>query len=104
MRGAFIAEIDHFQQKRHIMHGITLTEDSIVERRVIIGTRKAGAVTISEKNHRPIYKGDLQATTDKLSKLELKAVQKGVQNDTPRHRATYERTMQKRHDGFKKDK
>ena len=82
----------------------SLKGDSIVERRVIIGTRKSGAKSEAEKNHRPIFKGDLIPTNDKLSKAELKSVLDGVQNDSPEHRATYERTMRKWHDGFKKDK
>lgn len=82
----------------------SLKDDSIVERRVIIGTRKSGVKSETEKNHRPIFKGDLMPTNDKLTKSELKSVLDGVQNDSPEHRATYERTMRKWHDGFKKDK
>lgn len=82
----------------------SLKQDSVVGNQVHIGTKKAGAQTPAEKNFQPIFKGDLQATSDKLTKKELKTVQKKLQSDTPEHRATHERTMQKWHDGFKKDK
>ena len=82
----------------------SLKNDSIVERRVIIGTKKNGAKSDAEKNHRPIFKGDLTPTMDKLTKSEMKAVFKGIQNDTPEHRATHKRTMKKWHKGFKKEK
>lgn len=82
----------------------SLKQDSIVGTQVHIGTKKAGAQTPAEKNHRPIYKWELEKTRDKLTKAELETVQAKVKNDTPEHRATHERTMQKWRDGFKKDK
>lgn len=82
----------------------SLKDDSIVERRVIIGTRKSGVKSESDKNHRPIFARELTPTNDKLTKAEMEAVLGGVQNDTPKHRATHEQTMRKWHDGFKKGK
>ena len=82
----------------------SLKQDSVVGNQVHIGTRKAGVKPPAEKNFQPIFKGDLQSTTDKLTKKELKTIRDKLQNDTLEHRATHERTMQKWHDGFKKDK
>ena len=81
----------------------SLKQESIVGTQVHIGTKKAGAQTPAEKNYRPIYKWELEKTRDKLTKAELETVQAKMKNDTPEHRATHERTMQKWHDGFKVD-
>ena len=82
----------------------SLKHESIVGNQVHIGTRKTGAKSSTEKNFQPIFKGDLQETSDRLTKKELQIVQGRLQNDTAGHRATHERTMQKWHSGFKKDK
>ena len=82
----------------------SLKKDSVVGTQVHIGTKKAGVKTPAEKNYRPIYKWELEKTRDKLTKAELETVQANVKNDTPEHRATHERTMQKWREGFKKDK
>lgn len=82
----------------------SLKQDSVVGNQVHIGTRKAGAKTPAEKNFQPIMKRDLVPTSDKLTKKELKTVQEKLQNDTPKHRATHERTMQKWRNGFKEEK
>ena len=96
---AYIADLT-LSPKKHS----SLKKDSVVGNQVYIGTRKAGAKTPAEKNFQAIFKGDLQPTTDNLTKKELKTIRDKLQNDTLEHRATHERTMQKWHNGFKKDK
>ncbi len=81
----------------------SLKKDSVVGTQVHIGTKKAGVKTPAEKNYRPIYVRELTRTRDKLSKEELEVVQANVKNDTPEHRATHMRTMQKWHNGFKNE-
>ena len=81
----------------------SLKKDSVVGTQVHIGTKKAGAKTPAEKNFQPIIKRELEPTKDRLTKAELKKVQDSVHNDTPGHRATHERTMEKWHSGFKKN-
>ena len=81
----------------------SLNHESIVGTQVHIGTKKAGVKTPAEKNFQPIIKRELEPTKDRLTKAELKKVQDSVHNDTPGHRATHERTMEKWHSGFKKN-
>ena len=88
---------------RRLCDTLSLKKDSVVGTQVHIDTKKAGAKTPAEKNYRPIYKWELDRTRDRLTKEELKAIQSNVKNDTPEHRATHEKTMQKWHNGFKNE-
>lgn len=72
----------------------SLTEDSIVSRRVHISVKK-------DKKHTALYTDGFYDTKDKLSKSELKKVQKGVQNDNPSHRKTHKNTIKKWKKHFK---
>ena len=71
-----------------------LKEPSIVEKRAIFG-KKGG------KDFRPIHARDLEPTGDKLKGKELRAVRKGIQNDTKEHRESYEKTKKRWQKGFK---
>lgn len=65
----------------------SLTEDSIVGRRIYVGTKnKAGEYT-------PIFKGDLQATEDKLTKKERRRVMKQAGGETKQNRKTLKKTL-----------
>lgn len=60
----------------------SLTEDSIVGRRVYVGTKnKAGEYT-------PIFKGDLQETDDKLTRREHCIVMRQAGGETKQHKKT----------------
>lgn len=73
----------------------SLTEVSIVGRQVIFGVREGDTF-------RPILTRNLEATGDKLTRGELRKIQKEVQNYCKRYRKTYERKRRKWHKGFKK--
>ncbi len=72
-----------------------LTETSIVSRQVIVGVKDGDTF-------KPILTRDLKSTGDKLTRKELKAIRKAVQNDTKQHRKTYKKKIKKWRKGFKK--
>lgn len=76
----------------------SLTEESIVERRVYFGTKKKG----SDK-HEKITAETILLTKDKLTDKELKKVRDEVGNATPEFRATYEKTLKAWENHFKKE-
>ena len=69
----------------------SLTQDSIVGRQVIIGTKN------KEKEFQTIQARDLEPTDDKLTKKEHRSIKKAVHNDTKEHRKTYKEKMRKWH-------
>ncbi len=73
----------------------SLTKSSVVGRQVIIGIKDG-------EGFKPILTRDLTATNDKLSRKELRAVLKGVHNDTKQHRKTYKKKLRNWRKGFKK--
>lgn len=75
----------------------SLTEDSIVGRRVIWGRRE-------NKNQPPqaMFVRDFKETGDVLTNKEFRAVKKGVQNNNRQNRKTYKRTKRKWRRHFKK--
>lgn len=65
----------------------SLTEDSIVGRRVYVGIKnKAGEYT-------PIFKGDMQSTSDALTKKEHRSVMKQAGGETKKNRKTLKKTL-----------
>ena len=74
----------------------SLTEDSIVGRKVFFG--KKG----EDGKYKAFYPMDLIDTEDKLTRKELKRIKKEVHNDTPQHRALYERKKEDWENHFKK--
>lgn len=65
----------------------SLTEDSIVGRRVYVGTKnKSGEYT-------PIFKGDLQETDDKLTRREHCIVMRQAGGATKQNRKTLKKTL-----------
>lgn len=65
----------------------SLTEDSIVGRRVYVGTKnKSGEYT-------PIFKGDLQETDDKLTRREHCIVMRQADGATKQNRKTLKKTL-----------
>lgn len=72
-----------------------LTKTSIVSRQVIVGVKDGDTF-------KPILTRDLKNTGDKLTRKELKAIRKAVQNDTKQHRRTYKKKIKKWRKGFKK--
>ena len=72
-----------------------LTKTSVVSRQVIVGVKDGDTF-------KPIYTSDLSKTGDKLTRKELKAIRKAVQNDTKQHRKTHKRKMKRWRKGFKK--
>lgn len=65
----------------------SLTEDSIVGRRVYVGTKnKSGEYT-------PIFKGDLQETDDKLTRREHCIVMRQAGGETKQNRKTLKKTL-----------
>lgn len=77
----------------------SLTEDSIVERRVYIGVKVE-----DEKGttYKPIFRGDLSDTGDKLSNREYRKVKKGVRGKTKQHKKTFKEKMRQWRNHFKK--
>lgn len=73
----------------------SLKEPSIVEKRAIFGRK-------DETGYKPIHERDLDDTGDKLKGKELRKVRKGIQNDDPKHRKTYNKTKRRWKKGFKK--
>lgn len=69
----------------------SLTKESIVGSQVIIGTKSFN------KKYAAIYKSDLEATGDRLTKKEHRSIKKAVHNDTKGHRKTYKKKMRKWH-------
>ncbi|MBS5023860.1 MAG: hypothetical protein KH054_11990 [Firmicutes bacterium] len=65
----------------------SLTEDSIVGRRVYVGIKnKAGEYT-------PIFNRDLKETNDKLTKKEHRSVMKQAGGETKQNRKTLKKTL-----------
>ena len=78
---------------------ISLTEDSIVERRVYIGIKVETEEGVAFK---PIFRGDLSETGDQLTSKELRKVRKGVGGAAKQHKKTHKRKMRLWHRHFKK--
>lgn len=74
----------------------SLTENSIVGSQVIIGVKQKNG------SFKPIFTRELTETEDELSSDELKAVKKGVHNDTPKHKRTYKDKMKRWRRHFRK--
>lgn len=74
----------------------SLTENSIVGSQVIIGVKQKNG------SFKPIFTRELTETEDELSSDELKAVKKGVHNDTPKHKRTYKNRMSRWRRHFRK--
>jgi len=73
----------------------SITEDSIVGRRVYVGTKnKAGEYT-------PIFRGDLQATEDKLTKKEHRIVMKQAGGETKQYKKTSRKLLKSWEKHFK---
>lgn len=73
----------------------SLTKNSLVERRVKFGVKRNG-------NHTPIYIRDLKPTNDKLTKKEMRKVNKQKGGKTQQNRKTYRNTRRQWKQGFKK--
>ena len=67
----------------------SLKEDSIVGNQVHVGTKS------KDKEYKPIYSRDFEATKDKLTKKEHRQIEKTVQSENPKHRKTHEEKMKK---------
>ena len=63
--------------------------ESIVGSSVIFGVKK------QDRTYKVIQSRELTATNDKLTRKELKTVQRKVQSDTKQHRRTYKNTVKK---------
>lgn len=72
-----------------------LNKTSIVSRQVIVGVKDGDTF-------KPILTRDLKSTGDKLTRKELKAIRKAVNNDTKQHRKTYKKKLKKWRNGFKR--
>ncbi len=72
----------------------SLTKNSLVERRVKFGVKRNGS-------HTPIYIRDLKPTTDKLTKKEMKKINKQKGGKTANNRKTYRKTRSDWKQGFK---
>ena len=72
----------------------SLTKNSLVERRVKFGVKRNG-------NHTPIYIRDLKPTNDKLTKKEMRKVNKQKGGKTVKNRRTYRSTRSNWKQGFK---
>lgn len=78
---------------------ISLTEDSIIERRVYIGIKVETEEGVTFK---PIFRGDLSETGDMLTGKELRKVRKGAGGTTKQHKKTLKRKMRLWRNHFKK--
>ena len=74
----------------------SLTEESIVEAKVILGIQTAN------KQKKSIYPDDLSATDDKLTDQELKHIQENVHNDKEQHRETFLNKLKRWFNHFEK--
>lgn len=72
----------------------SLTKNSLVERRVKFGVKRNG-------RHTPIYIRDLKPTTDKLTKKEMRKINKQKGGKTATNKKTYQRTRRDWKQGFK---
>ena len=77
---------------------ISLTEESIVEKRVYIGIK---IETEEGTTFKPIFERDLSDTGDRLTNKEYRKVKKGVSGDTKQHKQTYKRKMRRWRKHFK---
>lgn len=77
----------------------SLTEESIVEKRVYIGVK---IKTENGTTFKPIFERDLSDTGDRLTNKEYRKVKKGVSGETKQHKQTYKRKMKMWHNHFKK--
>ena len=76
----------------------SLTEDSILEKRVYIGITKKGEGNV----HLPIYSRDLEDMNDELTQKEYRQVMKGLKGDTRDKKNKHKKKMKKWHKHFKK--
>ncbi len=72
-----------------------ITKPSVVETRVIFGVKRKG-------EHTPILRKDLTATKDKLTRREMRKVNKQKGGKTKQNKQTYRNTRRKWKNGFKK--
>ena len=77
---------------------ISLTEESIVEKRVYIGVK---IETENGTTFKPIFRRDLTDTGDRLTNAEYRKVKKGVFGETKQHKKTHKRKMKRWHKHFK---
>lgn len=75
----------------------SLTKNSLVERRVKFGVKRNGKYT-------PISRKDLTATSDRLTKSEMKKLNKQKGGKTVKNKRTYRNTRKQWKQGFKKRK
>lgn len=73
-----------------------LTKNSKVGNQVYIGVKQ------QDGSIKQILIRDFEDTDDKLTRKELRAVKKGIQNDTKKHRKTYKKKMRRWKKHFKK--
>ncbi len=71
-----------------------LSEESIVEKTVRFGRKTDDGI-------KPIYKGDLKPTKDKLTRKEYAKVKKGIRGNTAAQKAKHKAKMKKWHRHFK---
>ena len=77
----------------------SLTEDSLVGNNVLIAVKVK--TPDGKEEYKPIFKGELEETGDKLKIKEYVEVKRKISNDTPQHRKTYKAKMKKWHKHFK---
>ena len=77
----------------------SLTEDSLVGNNVLIAVKVK--TPDGQEEYKPIFKGELEETGDKLKIKEYVEVKRKISNDTPQHRKTYKAKMKKWHKHFK---
>ena len=78
---------------------ISLTEESIVEKRVYIGVK---IETEEGTTFKPIFDRELEDTGDRLTNGEYRKVKRGVAGETKQHRKTYKSKMKRWRKHFKK--
>lgn len=74
---------------------ISLTEDSVVGSRLLIGKKN------KDGSYEAFFPNSFREVGDKLTKSEIKFIQKNIQNDTKKHRRTYKKKVSKWKKNFK---
>ena len=74
----------------------SLKKDSVVSKKIIVGTKD------KDKNYKPIYKGDLVDTGDKLTKKEHRKILKGAGGTDKEHHKSEKKKVKRWEQGFRK--
>ena len=99
----------HCECGKHIFIGdkviINMNCTFVDNNRIDIGNNVLIAVKVKtpdgKEEYKPIFKGELEETGDKLKIKEYVEVKRKISNDTPQHRKTYKAKMKKWHKHFK---